>query len=109
MLSPAELRVLALVTVEQTGSDIAHLYRVESGDVIPHGTLYSTLRRLRARGLVTSREQRELDGRTKHFFVTPSGEEALRNSREFYIQLGRFGPEIRILEPAQGQGTERSC
>ena len=92
MLSPVELKVLSLVLEERTGREIAALYRKQTGDRIPFGTLYSTLRRTRARGWVRMREDRELDPRIRLFVATAEGAEELERSREHYAELSEFGP-----------------
>ena len=90
MLSPVGLKVLALVLEERTGREVASLYRHQTGKRIPHGTLYSTLRRLRARGWVRMREDRDLDPRVRLFVATAEGTGELERAREHYADLASF-------------------
>ena len=91
MLSAVELKVLALVSEERSGREVAGLYRQQTGDQIPHGTLYSTLRRLRERGWVRMRADRELDPRVRLFSATAEGADELARAREHYAELAGFG------------------
>ncbi len=93
MLSPAEVKVLALVSEERSGREVARLYGRQTGNEIPHGTLYSTLRRLRERGWVRMREDRELDPRVRLFVATLDGVRELERARAFYEDLALFRPE----------------
>ena len=90
-LSPVELKVLALVLKEQTGRSIARLFRRQTGEQIPHGTLYSTLRRMRERGWVRMREDRALDPRIRLFVATMDGVRELDRARGHYAELAAFG------------------
>ncbi|MET7745974.1 PadR family transcriptional regulator [Streptomyces sp. NPDC005385] len=59
------------------------------GHNISPGTLYPTLHRLEAEGLLVS-EQRVVDGRTRRIYtVTPAGEQALAEDREALAELAR--------------------
>ncbi|MFE9812236.1 PadR family transcriptional regulator [Streptomyces sp. NPDC005548] len=56
---------------------------------ISPGTLYPTLHRLEAEGLLVS-EQRVVDGRTRRIYtVTPAGEQALAEDRKALAELAR--------------------
>ena len=90
-LAPIELQILALVVQERTGREVAALFEREAGRRIPFGSLYTSFRRMGARGLVTSREEPDEDGRIKYFLATPQGLAALQRSRAFYGKLGYFG------------------
>ncbi len=91
MLSPAELKVLALVSEERSGREVAHLYRQQTGERIPFGTLYSTLRRMRERGWVRMRRDREFDPRIRLFVATADGLKQLDRARGHYGELAHFG------------------
>lgn len=91
ILSPMELQLLALVTTERTGREVAELYGRESGRRIAHGSLYTTFRRLRARGLVTAREDKGNDARIRFFLATRDGMNLLQRSRAYYGRLGHYG------------------
>lgn len=93
LLSPAELRVLALVSEERSGREVAHRYWRQTGERIPHGTLYSTLRRMRERGWVRMRQDRELDPRIRLFVATVEGADELERARAFYEDLALFRPK----------------
>ena len=93
VLSPAELKVLALILEERSGRDVARLYWQQTGGRIPHGTLYSTLRRMRERGWVRMREDRDLDPRIRLFAATADGAHELECTREHYAELAEFGLE----------------
>ena len=94
MLSPVELKVLALVLEERTGRDVAHLFRKQTGKQIPHGTLYSTLRRLRERGWAQMRQDRELDPRIRLFVATAAGQDELGRAREHYHAVATFALDV---------------
>ena len=93
MLSPAEVKVLALVSEERSGREVARIYGQQTGERIPHGTLYSTLRRMRERGWVRMRQDRELDPRIRLFVATVDGAHELERARAFYEDLALFRPE----------------
>ena len=93
MLSPAEVKVLALVSEERSGREVARLYGQQTGERIPHGTLYSTLRRMRERGWVRMRQDRELDPRIRLFVATVEGTHELERARSHYAHLSQFGQE----------------
>ncbi len=93
MLSPIELKVLALVSEERSGREVARLYGRQTGSRIPHGTLYSTLRRMRERGWVQMRRDRELDPRIRLFVATAAGTSELEQTRSQYASLSQFGQE----------------
>ena len=84
MLSAVELKVLALVSEERSGREVAGLYRKQTGSKIPHGTLYSTLRRLRERGWVRMHRDRKLDPRIRLFVATAAGTSELEQTRSQY-------------------------
>jgi len=91
LLTPAELKVLSLVTEERSGREIARLYSREAGERIPYGTLYSTLRRMRARGWVRMRADPELDSRVRLFVAAEAGLNELERARDEYATLATFG------------------
>ena len=91
MLSPVEFKVLALVLQEQTGRNVAHLFRRQTGEQIPHGSLYSALRRMRERGWVRMRKDRALDPRIRLFVATMDGVRELDRARGHYAKLAAFG------------------
>ena len=104
VLSPVELQILALITTERTGRQVAELYRHEAGRRIAHGSLYTSLRRLRARGLVTAREDRAEDCRIRYFLATREGMEALQRSRAYYGRLGYFGLAAETIGSVRESG-----
>jgi DNA-binding PadR family transcriptional regulator len=57
--SPVETQLLALVDTERSGREVAKLYQEETGKEMPYGTLYTTFRRLKEAGWVTSRDDEE--------------------------------------------------
>ncbi len=95
VLTPVELQLLALVTSERSGREIARLYREETGEPVPFGTLYATLRRMRERGWVQMRNDRDLDGRIRLFRATASGLQAVEGARSYYDELASFGAATR--------------
>ena len=105
MLSPAELKVLALVSEERSGQEVARLYGQQTGEQIPHGTLYSSLRRLRERGWVRMRSDRELDPRVRLFLATKEGADELERARGHYAELSIFGQSASLRRT--GVGTTR--
>ena len=90
-LSPTELQLLSLVTTERTGREVAKSYRRATGRRISYGTLYTTFRRLRERGLVRMRGDQYEDGRIRFFRITAAGAHALDRAREHYASLAAFG------------------
>lgn len=90
--SPTELQFLALVAPrEQSGRDVARLYREETGSTVSYGTLYTTFRRLKEQGWVSSRDDEDEDGRVRFFRISALGQRALREGRAFYAGLSTFG------------------
>ena len=94
ILTAAELRLIALIQTERSGRQLARIYRAETGREIPHGSLYTLLRRLRARGLVTMRRDQYEDGRVRFFFVTEVGRRELERARLYYAGLAEFGAKV---------------
>ena len=94
VLSPTELQLLSLITSERAGREVARLYEGEAGQAISYGTLYTTLRRMRERGWVGMREDRELDRRIRLFVATMDGVHELDSARGHYASLSRFGQEV---------------
>ena len=101
VLPPVEMQILALVVEQRTGREVAALFERETGRRIPFGSLYTSFRRMRARGFVTSREQPDEDARFKYFMATPRGVAALDRSRTFYRRLGCVGLVAEAVESSQ--------
>jgi DNA-binding PadR family transcriptional regulator len=74
--SPCEFELLSLALMERSGREIAGLYRSATGKPIAYGTLYTTLRRMKERGWVSSRESADADGRLRFFRITGKGTRA---------------------------------
>lgn len=62
------------------------------GKEIPHGSLYTTLRRLRSSGHVEAARSRA-NRREQVFTRTRHGECAVEENRRYYRQLAMFGEE----------------
>ena len=92
ILSATELRLVALVTTERSGREVAQLYKRETGKAISYGTLYTTFRRLKEKGWVRVRDDTDRDGRVRYFSVTGKGSTAWALSRKHYAALAAFGP-----------------
>ena len=87
-LSPIEAQLLALISDEErSGREVAMLYKQETGRSISYGTLYTTFRRLKERGLVRSRDGEDEDGRLRYFKITGEGRFAKSKAHEFYEGL----------------------
>jgi DNA-binding PadR family transcriptional regulator len=100
--SATEMQLLALVSdrdQELSGRDIAKLYRQETGRTISYGTLYTTLRRLKESGWITSRDAEDVDGRVRYFLITATGVRALAGAREHYLSLAWFGLPLPDWRP----------
>ena len=91
VLTPVELQLLALVTSERSGREVARLCREETGEPVPFGTLYATFRRLRRRGFVQMRSDQYEDGRVRFFLITNAGAHVLERSRAHYARVSTFG------------------
>jgi DNA-binding PadR family transcriptional regulator len=80
------------------------------GYTISPGTLYPTLHRMEAEGLLTS-QQRVVDGRTRRVYhATPAGHEALAADRTALAELAHEvldTPHSAPLEHAADDGTHR--
>ena len=90
-LSPKEIQLLALVTTERAGRDVAKCYAEETGSSISYGTLYTTFRRLKEKGWVSSHDAKGGDGRVRYFRITGAGAQALAAARNFHAELAQFG------------------
>ncbi len=91
--NPTELQLLALLSVERTGRELARRYEAEMGVPISYGTLYSTLRRLNNAGLVTTTHSARGDRRAKLFVRNTVGSEVLENGRLHYRRISEFAAE----------------
>jgi DNA-binding PadR family transcriptional regulator len=91
--SPVETQLLALVDTELSGREVAKLYQEETGKEMPYGTLYTTFRRLKEAGWVTSRDDEDEDGRVRYFRITGAGAGALSEARDYYRRLAGFALE----------------
>jgi DNA-binding PadR family transcriptional regulator len=94
-LSPLETILLALASTEQSGRDIAKRFEEEARWKISSGSLYTTFRRMKKRGLVTVCQGGSGDARFRRFNVTRSGINALKRSRGHYLAVANFGLEER--------------
>ena len=89
--SHLELQMLAiLASDEMSGLDVARRYREKTGKTVPHGTLYTTLRRLKEKDWVNVRRD-QVDSRVRYFQTTQKGQDALIRGREFHRALATFG------------------
>ncbi len=95
VLSPTELQLLSLITSERAGREVARLYENETGQTISYGTLCTTFRRMRERGLVQTRRNRDEDGRTRLFCATTGGLRSIIESRSYYQELAAFAGAVR--------------
>ena len=89
--SDTEFRLLALVVSERSGREVAQAFEKEAGRAISYGTLYTAFRRLREAGWVTVRDDEDADGRVRWFQITAAGSKAMRQAREQYRDLAKFG------------------
>lgn len=93
--SPNQLVVLELTQQERTGLQIDERHLQLRGKRLPHGTLYSTLRKLIERGWVrVTKDVADQDGRLRFFKIDPrAGLAALRRGRDHYAALAAFRDE----------------
>lgn len=83
---------MSLVVTERSGREVAKAYEAETGVSISYGTLYTTFRRLKESGWVSSSDSSDEDGRIRHFRLTGVGRKVLAEAvSEFdgYVRLGR--------------------
>lgn len=93
-LSTTEFQLLAVMGArDQSGREIASAYEREAGSSISYGTLYTTLRRLKEMGFVSSRDASDVDGRVRYFKITAQGLAALAKARKTFVRLAGFGTE----------------
>jgi DNA-binding PadR family transcriptional regulator len=97
-LSLGEFEQLLLLAILQCGEDaytvpIRRLLSERAGREVARGALFTTLGRLDAKGLVSSRMGEPLavrGGRPRRFFeVTPRGVEALRTARAAVAEMSQ--------------------
>lgn len=89
--SPVEMQLLALVTTERSGREVALRYKEETGKSISYGTLYTTFRRLKEAGWVDVRDDADEDGRIRFFLINGAGVRALEEARAYFTSLASFG------------------
>lgn len=80
---------------ELSGRDLARAYESAVGSTISYGTLYTTLRRMSEKGWVKCRDDEDQDGRIRFFELSTGGREVLREAREHFEGLARFGSLLR--------------
>lgn len=96
MKEPSRIEFQLLVLLDSrperlSGREIASAYRSATGNVIPKGTLYTTLARLLSSGLLVTREDQK-DKRISRFTLTADGRVAVFRARRDYAALAAFGP-----------------
>jgi DNA-binding PadR family transcriptional regulator len=89
--SKTEFQLLALVAKERTGREVGKAFEEASGRAISYGTLYVTFGRLKEAGLVTTRDDKDDDGRLRWFRITAAGSKAVVLARDYYRNLSSFG------------------
>lgn len=89
LLTDVEFRIMALIVAERTGREVAAAWEKRTKRPIGPGTLYTTLRRLRERGLVDQKAYGE-DERTRWYVATAAGKKALAASRDHHRAMARF-------------------
>jgi DNA-binding PadR family transcriptional regulator len=88
------LQLLALIVTERNGREIAKLFQKETGQRLPYGTVYATLKLMEEAGWVSAKDElRDRDRRWVRLFrITGAGTKALNRGREFYRDLADFNP-----------------
>ncbi len=83
--------MIALTRGERTCREIAALYRKRFGGELGEGTLYTTLTRLAARGLIEEGPPPAPndDQRLRWYRITAAGEEVLRGASEHVRKMVR--------------------
>ena len=90
--SPMQMKVLSLIVAKRSGHEVAELYRREWGEPLSHGTLYTTLRRLREAGWLSVEEIRDADGRLRWYHISGRGVKAMSRGREYYRRIAELKP-----------------
>lgn len=91
-LTTEEFKLLSVLGLEEiSGRELASAYEKRFKRTIPYGTLYTTMRRLREKGLVNSREDSDRDGRLRLFSVTTEGVSARRAHADFLVTIAGPG------------------
>ena len=96
-----EFEMLVLSTLATLNRPYGMLLRLEieerTGRPVSIGAIYATLRRLEAKGMISSElgaPTAERGGRAKRFFqVEPAGARAIRQAREMFTSLWEKLPE----------------
>jgi len=68
---------------ELAGREVAKQFKAETGKTISYGTLYTTLRRLKEQGWVSTRDDEDEDGRVRFFSLDPRGKAGLNFARKY--------------------------
>ena len=91
-LSPLQLQLLTITITEKSGTDIQKLYKEKTGTRITAGALYTTLRRMNQKKLITKREEKSKskDTRVRYYQTTKTGQAKLTQAREYYQELSKF-------------------
>ena len=86
VISTLEFCLMAVIRGKMTGKEIAAAYAAKAGEEVSQGSLYTTLRRLAAAGLVDKKADPQ-NARERLFSVTRSGREAVKEKRQYYGEL----------------------
>lgn len=88
--SPVEHRLLSISeSLPSDGIGIGESYENSTGDRIPDGTLYTTMRRMVQRRWL-AKSAKTGDRRCRVYTVTNAGRAALSASRKFHKDLAEF-------------------
>jgi DNA-binding PadR family transcriptional regulator len=88
--SPTQFQLLCLLApADLTGRGLGQEHKNETGEAIPIGTLYTTLRRMVKLGWISSEAHGE-DARACTFRLTPRGREYLYEAGALYLDLARL-------------------
>ena len=85
MPSELEFRILDLVSEELTESEVAQRYKAMSGKLISHGSIHTTIGRMRDMGWVAVREDTTADESQCRFNITAMGKRAAELTARRYV------------------------
>jgi PadR family transcriptional regulator PadR len=90
MLSPLSRTSQAILELLSAQHEMYGLEMVKKNSTLKRGTIYVTLSRLEDQGLVSSREEKQQEGRgpaRRLYQITGAGSEVLGASREYHSRI----------------------
>lgn len=80
-MSDKEFILLSFCFQWRTGRELVQMYKKQTGKSMGYGTLYTTMRSLKERGLVETRDSEDEDGVVREFKITAGGSRKRREEQ----------------------------